>query len=715
MSQELTGASLPRQSAPNNSGAVVQVGGNNSAPITVVRRPKLPTFRVSNVDRAAAMEPLWAHTPTPQRAADLLAGSGLAVIVGDQGTGRRISAVRAAQTHLSTRFDSPQLLDIAADWDDGESLEAEVLPVFRAGCGFLLDATSRPLSAAHAHKLTAWAESLFEAGSCLVITANQRDWLGDNRFEVSAVRPDAVQVARNHLAERLSSPVHAQWLRPDPAQASSRGFLRAPGTHDATNGVFSGLITRGVSPANAVAIAERLHRVAPQRLATAVERSQDKNSAETQQQGLNELKAIQEEVLLWNDFLEDKLVEIGTRGPDRLMLLAAAYLEGAPLELCIKAATEFGLREDSTARRYREGRSPRRRMLDVGVDITPEDTAAFSSRPGLAPAAIRMDWHHWTTEREETKEWVKRITAPGQVAEAWTSQVGQRLLELSLTAVEGPFFPILDSWVTTTTAGAQRIQIIAQLLSEATQRDELAREAHKKLLDWSSNKSAPHREVVARVCSGVYGHRWPHRALVRLRHVLNYDDGATQIAENALVEHAVGSEVGFNRVIDTLDTWLEDYPTHPAGPRAFLTLTDPTHPTNILARLINLAQTSPKIRDFLITGWQRTLERPEVRDRAYQVLLAWAQAIHEKNLDQVFAFGILTDVRNAHTPVDALSRFLYGSPDQEDPALINARFALANLRVCGHTGCSKPDCPLVKSQGATANGGIAANASDPEP
>ncbi|MYU48395.1 hypothetical protein GTV15_20655 [Streptomyces sp. SID7803] len=76
-----------------------------------------------------------------------------------------------------------------------------------------------------------------------------------------------------------------------------------------------------------------------------------------------------------------------------MMLLAAAYLEGAPLELCIKAATAFGSRDEALARRYREGRSPRRRLADVGVD-TADDTAAFHSHPGFALSAIRTDWHH---------------------------------------------------------------------------------------------------------------------------------------------------------------------------------------------------------------------------------------------------------------------------------------------------------------------------------
>ncbi|OEJ36352.1 hypothetical protein BGK72_39005 [Streptomyces agglomeratus] len=256
-----------------------------------------------------------------------------------------------------------------------------------------------------------------------------------------------------------------------------------------------------------------------------------------------------------------------------------------------------------------------------------------------------------------------------------------------------------------------RIQAVTRLLTQAAQTDELARDTHKKLLDWAQRKSNPHqREIAARVCSSVYGKRWPHTALIRLRHILAHDDKATEIAAHALTAYAGSTSEGFQRVIDTVETWLEKHPSHPAGPRAFLTLADPSNPQGTLVKLITTAQTSPKIRDFLITGWWATLEQPEVRERAHQVLLGWAQAVHENRLDRNFTFRILTDVRNAHTPVDAMSRFLYGSPEHEDPALIDARFALANLRACNHALCVQPDCP-VKQPPSTSNNGSAAGGS----
>ncbi|MGK5497566.1 hypothetical protein [Streptomyces sp. URMC 125] len=715
--QEFPEDPLPGQSALNNQGVVVQVGRSNSAPITILRRPTLPTFPVPDQDRTAASDPLWAHTPTPQRAAELLADCGLAVIVGEHGTGRRISAVRAAQTYLAARHGNPrpELFDVTPDWsdeDDDRALHAEMLPATVPGYGYLLDVTPRPLSAAVTLKLVSWADSLHAQGACLVITANPRGWQGDRRFEVPARPPHAVQVARNHLTERLKSPVQAQWLQPKPQQTAPRHILRGSASHDATVGVFSDLITPRVSPADAVAIAERLHRIRPERVAAAVERCQDKQP-EVWAQGDTELKAIREEALLWEDFLEEKLVAPGTRGQDRLMLLSAAYLEGAPLESCIKAAIEFGPRDEAAARRYREGRSPRRRMLDVGVDISPQDTAAFIKRPGLPLAAIRMDWHHWTTERKDTEKWIKHITAPGGVAEAWVPQIGERLLELSLTAVDPPLFSILDEWTDAAAPGTERLQLVARLLTKASEKGELAQRTHSKLLDWAKVQKASQREVVARTCGGDYGRRWPHRALVRLRHILAQDDEATQIASNALVEYAARAGTGLTLVIDTIETWLEKYPTHPAGPRAFLALTNPAHPVSALDKLIPLAQTSPRVRDFLITGWQKTLGQPEVRDQAYQVLLAWAQAVHDEQLDMDFTFGVLTDVRNAHTPVDALSRFLYGSPDHEDQALINARRALANLRTCLHTQCARPDCPLGQPE-STTDGSPTAGADDLE-
>ncbi|MFI2410080.1 hypothetical protein [Streptomyces sp. NPDC018947] len=692
------GPPLPEQFSVNNTGATVQVGRDNTGTINITHRAKLPHPAIPRGDREAALEPRWAHTPTPQQAANLLAAHGLAIIVGERGTGRRISAVRALHTHLASPSGAALLFDLAVDWDEDEVPEREVLPEPAAGHGYLIDATSRVVSEPTARALTAWAEELHDQGACLVIIANQREWKGDNRFETVAVRPDAGQVARNHLV-CLGSHAQAQWLRPDPQRTASRGLLRQAAPSDPTVGVLADLITRSVSPSDAVAIAERLRNIAPERVLRAVELRDNKD-----EQGLYELRRIREEVLLWTGFLEKKLTDTGTRGEDRVMLLAAAYLEGSPLELCIKAATAFGSRDEPIARRYREGRSPRRRLRDVGVDVTASDTAAFDSRPGLAPSAIRMDWHHWADERAETIKWLTRITASDGVARAWAEQVGSRLLDLSKTAVDPPFFAVLDAW-TSASPDTGRIDIIARLMTQAAETGELARDAHKQLLDWARKSQLPHRKVVAQVCAGRYGMRWPHMALVRLRHILAVEDEATHIAAIALESYAGKSSESLKRIVETIESWFEKYPNHAAGPRAFLALTDPSY--NVLDRLMAAAQVSPVIRDFLISGWMQTLEQADVRDRAYQVLLGWAKAAHEGRLESGTTFGILTDVRNAHTPVDAMSRFLYGSPGLDDRALVEARLALANLQTCNHAECLEPNCPLKQSPGSSLDSSTA--------
>lgn len=316
------------QSAVGNLGPTVQVGGSNTGNINITGRPKLPVIAIARGDREAALEPLWAHTPTPQQAANLLAAHGLAVILGERGTGRHISAVRALHTHLSTPAGVPRLYDLAADWEDDEVPEREVLPEPIAGHGYLIDAASRLISENAARALMTWAEELHAVGSCLVITGSQRDWRGDNRFEIGAVRPDAVQVARNHLAH-AGSHAQAGWLQTDVQRAATRGLLRQA-VPDRTVGILSDLITRTVSPGDAVAIAGRLRAIDPGRLARAAEHRDSPPESPEYQQGARELRRIREEVLLWTNFLEETLAGTGTRGQDRMMLLAAAYLEGAP-------------------------------------------------------------------------------------------------------------------------------------------------------------------------------------------------------------------------------------------------------------------------------------------------------------------------------------------------------------------------------------------------
>ena len=704
MSQDPPLLHVPNQTASGNTASFVQVGRDNNAPIYLSRRPKLSAPSVPSRDRTDAAEPMWAYTPTPERAGGNLRDHGIAVIAGEHGTGRRISAIRALQTYLAARTENPQLIDVAADWADDEVLDEEILPDPVKGHGYLIDATSRNLSSDEINRLTSWADKLRSAGSCVAITVDQRGWQGDSRFLTPAERPSATQVARNHLAERLRLPQHACWLRPDPDRTVARGgLLRGQTAPDPTAGIFAKLITNSVSPSHAVEIAERLRNIDPKRVTQAVTLRDDRESR-NREQGNGELKRIQDEVLLWNDFLEKVLTEPGTRGQDRVMLLSAAYLEHAPVELCIKAAAKFGDGQQ-TPRRYREGRSPRRRLRDVGVDPTPDDKVAFERHPGLAVPAILMDWHHWTDEREATKIWVRNITAPGGVAAEWAEQVGERLLQMSREAVDPPFFDVLDYWINAADIDAQRIQIIAELLTEAA-RTELARETDKKLLAWAQRGSPYQRQAAAQVCAGPYGHRRPNMALVRLRHILGSDDDAANIAANALTR-AAQTKPGLTLIVETVISWLEKHPTHPGGPRAFLALIDPSGNAQLLSTLLTIAQGSPKIRDFLIDGWQATLQRTDVHEQAYQVLLGWAKAVHEGRLDREFTFGVLTEVRNEHTPLDALSRFLYGNRE-EDPALVDARLALANLpnlHTCSHASCPQSESPINNPSDAAAMSG----------
>jgi hypothetical protein len=637
----------------------------------------------------------------------MLANSGIAAIVGSQGTGRRTSAIRALITRRVENGDAPYIQEIAPDWGDDKAektdkaLESEILPDPIPGGGYLIDATARALTTQDVAVLLSWAEQLRSVDARLIVLDTRRGWLAEGRFEVQAVPPDAIQVAQRHLEIRLGKPAHAEWLGASGRSEERRGWLSRDANREVT-GVFSDLINPNVSPADSVAIAKRLSKIDAGRVASAVSLLTG-GSAEVQQ-GKNDIRRIREEVLLWTDFLEKTLADTGTRGQDRVMLLSAAYLEDAPIELCIKAAAQFGPAEDTNSRRYREGRSPRRRMREVGVDITADDRAGFASRPGLAPSAIRTDWHHWANERTETANWLERITAADGVASSWAHQIGKRVLELSRKEAEAPFFPLLDAWTSTPAkVDRARIEMIASLLGDAAQTEELARDTHDKLLEWAKQKSAPHRrQVVADVCSGPYGRNTPNRAFVRMRHLLSNSDNAAITATEAIVRYAAGSAKSLTQTVSTVDAWIHDYPDHPAGPRAFLALVDPEVDSSVLASLFFNVATVPAIRDFLVVGWGAALEQTEVRVDAHRILVSWARAVHRRKLDRNLAFQVLTDVRNAHTPVDAMSRFLYGNPDVEDPALIEARYELANLKSCNHASCSNPSCPLREAPAESA-------------
>ncbi|MEV7426841.1 hypothetical protein [Streptomyces sp. NPDC091212] len=606
-------------------------------------------------------------------------------IEGEPGSGRRTSALRALGRHLYTAAGAAHIIELSPDWDDEETPDADVLPEPTPGIGYILDLSARPLPSQAAYALASWAEKLHATQACVALVTGPGLWTIDPLAVVPSQRPDPLTIARNHLAGPLGSPEHADWLSTETTHRPARTFR--PGTSAPTHtGALRDIMSDRVSPTDAVAMATRIKKISPARLQRALEQQA------TEGVEADDIRKIKDEVRLWEGFLTRILTEPGTRGADRTMLLAASYLEGAPLELCIKIAGRFGESPENPTRRYREGRSPRRRMQSVGVDVSEDDRAVFHRMPGLAMTAIRTDWHHWAEERHATRDWLKNITTSGAVPDQWSEQIARRLLELSRTATEPPLFPILKHWIETSGADSPRLDIAARILTDAANTPELEHATHRYLLDTNRNNPA-HRTTVALVCRGAYGARHPNKALTRLRWILGHnpvDDRATIIAADALITQATASNEGFTRVINAVETWLTRYEEHTAGPRAFLALADPAH--SALPQLLTRAKTSFRDRDFLIEAWTTTLAHPSVRERAYTVLRAWARAVHTRSLDQDFVFALLTDVRNAHTPRDAMSRFLYGNPEAEDPALIEARHALANLQTCRHNLCARPDC-----------------------
>ncbi|WP_157518977.1 hypothetical protein [Herbidospora mongoliensis] len=658
------------QSVMNSRAPVVQVAGNNTAPINILRRPKLRTVRIIEGDRNAARFPLWVETNSAIRAAEIMRQSGLAVIQGPSGTGKRTSGIHGLEVGLGPSS-CEKLFEIAADWDEEEAPDQDILPDPVPGYGYLIDITSRPVKKTAADCLTSWADELRQVGAGVIITGTRTDWSGDSRYCVMAESPDVIEVARRHLVAENDGEGHARWLWP--SDEDGHGI-----------DIFANLITPRMSPADAVDAVMRFRRIELSRINDAYELYSNLADQQVREQGFSRLNEIRDEVLQWPDFLEQKLTGAGVRGRDRLMLLSAAFLENEPVELCLRAAAEFYKNDSINPRRFREGKSPRRRMEDMGVTISEVDTVTFAAKPGLAASVIRMDWHHWPDERVATVDWINRISARNGVASGCLQGIGRRLLEISKKPADSPFFEVLSAWIGACSETDDRIPVIADLVNKAAEVEELRREVHRLLLVWAKGDSVPHRLVAARVCNLRYGIRWPRIGLVRIRHLLSRDDAAASVAAKAMITYALISDENKTRVISTVRSWLEKHPTQASTSRAFLSLVHSAEPPGVIDSLLRLVSGDVKIHDFLVSGWATALSQPEVHRQAYTTLRTWASGVQAGWLDRDVTYGLLSEIRDAHTPIDALSHFLYGMPEEDDQALINARVALANLPVCDH-------------------------------
>lgn len=713
-----------------------QMGGSNHAPITLLSyhssRPKLPVRSVSVAEKIGAREPLWIATPTAEEAESPLSRYGIVVIEGKEGTGRLTSAIRSLESRIrksliGSGYPDKQLdlFQVSADWGAESDLEQADLPDAASYCGYLLDLTGRSISISAARVLVAWADHLRGKESFLAVISDLGTWPREDGLDssrIESISPDPLKIVSSRL-QKSGHSARILWIGVNPPEEQTRfpmfGKNNVNNGNDSPGfGIFREIISPELSPGRAVQIAEDIGKLDSEEV-EGISRDSVRAGSKEQARAEEKLSRLRGRLGQWTHYLEPKIADLGTRGRDRALLVASAYMEGAQVEGCIDLGSSLGARTDiERTRRSREGRSPRKRMQDLGISITSEDRVSFSDKPGFADEAIRLDWFHWPEEREETVSWILDITKDKGRVSFDLRRFGDRILALTRSEpATGPLLRIVREWAYS--ESDDHVRESARLLVKAESSSRLAKETDEKMRQWAQADSTGLRRSVALACAQGYGKWEPNKALIRLRWILHNKkvDDATTEAMSAFRKRAFSGKSELLRATKALEKWFEEYhPDSPAAPRAFLALVDPdVRETNLLPGLLSSARSDRAVYGLLVHFWELSLDHPDVHEYAYKVLSGWMQGAYEGTLSSNLVYQIIEDVQKSRTPRDALARLLYGDPETENPALVEARKNLARGQ-CVHVECAHSNCPFkedVSGHGAQSEVSISEEASSP--
>ncbi|WP_199931061.1 hypothetical protein [Streptomyces sp. CB02923] len=627
----------------------VTMTGKQLLPVTPISDADRHVVRTAWVSIGSRGEPVTAVTA----AAALLTGEGpaLAVVAGPPGYGKRTAGVRAlweaARAQQGAEGQMPALQEVRPDWDNPEAPDTSVLPE-DPGTGYLLDVAAEigswkdPVKVATA--LVAYAETLRRKRSFMLVVSDERGWpegtSGTLALVVAraTVRPDAHRVAIAHLEHVHYKRDRLAWLRTSGAEPT---------------GTASHLLSRSSSPGEAVRLAAKLA------------------AAEYSPQGLKDAVSEFQE---WHDEIKNVFDKTQDKADDRALLIASVFLSG-----------EDALTVQSAARKLLgEGAEQKVRTILTGPDLTArfesvnarvkERRATLEDKPGYARAVLLHLWQQRPDIHQPLLAWLSDLTSPQQPGAKRLGPISDLLVELAKAQNDIRVIDKIRDWIDHGDA-AEHLKLIARVLATAAEADALGPTVRARLLKWAQAPATSVAKTVALVCQTTFADRYPHQALVRLRHILGRTDRDTAVtaAEEALRAMA-GQDHQLPLVWDTISKWAVE-PRHLAGHRAFLSLLDPSAGPFALRVMLAAAEKQTEVKEALIQGWSAVLSDERVNPEAGDLLIAWAHArVNDDLVSADLVTDILRQVVGRHLMSTPISALVFGEPDvRYDAAVIDLR------------------------------------------
>ncbi|MFT7841093.1 hypothetical protein Q5530_33575 [Saccharothrix sp. BKS2] len=443
---------------------------------------------------------------------DVFTRSSTAVLTGQDGSGRRTTALMLLTDVGKNDVDRLRVLDDRTDDPDNPAFDVEEL---RPGEPLLLDLCEtdegrvRELQPQLEFYRTAVADK--RARLVVVVRPDQVEHLAESlaalvvRFE----RPDGTAVLRAHLA-----PDHISLPDPLPAADRLREYLR-----DSAVGSIAALARLTVEARDTgrgASLTEWLSAALGARLERAAQAA--------------------------------KLFTDQQRASVRALLVVAAFLPGAPLEAMVSAEAVFGgmvklPREDL---HVLDGAHLAERMAQVSLRVDGRRTVEFTDL--AMDSALRTHfWTYFPHLRERVEQWVQAVpslpTMPYQAAADLLDRFAELLL---VTGPPEPLMKLARRW--TGDDAKRKPELAAQALAIGLRHDRWSKRFrdYVYLRSREHNLPVPFAQVLIAVCVDDIAPNQPPQALVRLHHFTRHNDRSVRSAAHDALIGSV-ERYGFQR------------------------------------------------------------------------------------------------------------------------------------------------------------------------
>jgi hypothetical protein len=671
--------SPPVGTAPGLEYRVEVIGNQDSriivaaGSVTMTDRPQPPVADIPQADLHVA-ESAWVQfsargeklTTVDDAVERLVARSGLAVIAGAEGYGKRAAGIKAltevSRRERGTRGKPLRLREISPDWENPGSPDISVLPK-DTGTGYLLDVAAEISTWKSPHRvaqeLVSYGEELAHGGSCLVVIANDHGWPEESGTLARVVaramkRPSAHRVARVHLEAVHHKPERGRWL----STASSGAEVTGQAAH---------LLTDDSRPADGVRLADALA-----------------DNDGTQEGLKTAIAAFQQ----WRSQVQKVFAATEQKPEDRALLVSTVFLDHKDI-LTIQDGAKRLLNdpEETDVRTILTGPDLTTRLENMGARVIGR-TVTLDHQPGYAQAVLRHLWQQRADIHPPLLKWLESISAPRGLGADRLAAIGDLLVELAVAENDMRVIDKIHAWIETGDDSAEHHRMIARILTIAADSEGLGAKVRAQLLESAQAPSCAVATVVALVCQGDFAEHYPRQALVRLRHILDrteVDDAV--VAGQAALRDMAAREGQLPRVWSAVIKWATDK-KHLAGHRAFLSLLDPSVDPYVLQVMVTAAQQDPAVKEALVQGWNVALADSRVATECRRLLLAWAHA-RGSQVPADAITEILNQIVVEHLYSSPVSALIFGEPGvAHDAAVIDLR---RELRLPAPLSTALPD------------------------